>query len=119
MKQGRFCEAEPLLADAVPRWQQQYPETSLPGRSMKIYAECLLKLGRYGMAESVLLEARQSLSERKGETNPFTIDATKLLIELYDAWGKPVEADRWQTKLLTSIPDTESDVFGMTEDTPP
>jgi hypothetical protein len=52
----------------------------------------LIELGRFEEAETLLLSVREALRERPDTA----ATVTKRLIELYDAWGKVVEADEWR-----------------------
>jgi len=53
--------------------------------------------GRYQDTEELLFEALKGL--KLGDTHPHTLESWHNLIELYEAWGKPEEAEEWRAKL--------------------
>jgi hypothetical protein len=55
--------------------------------------------GDYDKAEPLLLEALKGRRLKLGDTHPHTSESWNDLIELYEAWNKPEEADKWQAKL--------------------
>jgi hypothetical protein len=48
----------------------------------------------------------QSLEDRLGDTYPHTQQSLNNLINLYEAWNKPKEAQKWRAKL----PKTEAKI---------
>ena len=68
-------------------------------RSMLLVGESHLALEDYAAAEAILLD-RQVRVERNLENLPpqhVTVGIPRL-IELYEAWGKPEEAEKWRAK---------------------
>jgi hypothetical protein len=64
----------------------------------------LLGQKRYADAEPLLVEACQGLERRQAEEptserSRALIRAGKLLVQLYEDWGKPDEAAKWREKL--------------------
>lgn len=53
-------------------------------------------------AEPLLVEAIKGSRFKLGDTHPPTLESWKNLIDLYEAWGKPEEADEWRAKLSQS-----------------
>ena len=45
-----------------------------------------------------MLEALEGRRLKLGDTHPHTLDSITNLIALYEAWGKPEEADKWRAK---------------------
>jgi len=62
-------------------------------------AECLTGMGRYVEAEEELLAVHKRMHDRRGPQHHFTQMAIRSLVDLYEAWGKPEQAARWQAKL--------------------
>jgi len=56
-------------------------------------------LGDYEAVEIHLKRAWQIHREQLGEKAPSTLSCLRNLIELYEAWDKPEEADQWRAKL--------------------
>jgi serine/threonine protein kinase/tetratricopeptide (TPR) repeat protein len=59
----------------------------------------LARLNRFDEAEQVLLGVWQVLEERKFTHQPVQINVAGRLIELYQAWNRPEEVDRWTLEL--------------------
>ena len=57
------------------------------------------ELSRHDVAEPLLHEALKGRRLTLGNTHPHTLESWNNLIELYEAWGKPEEAEEWRTKL--------------------
>ncbi len=53
----------------------------------------------YQDAEDLLLEAVEGRRLKLGDEHPQTLESIKNLIELYGAWDKPDEVEKWQEKL--------------------
>ncbi|MBW2580873.1 MAG: hypothetical protein JRD00_08020 [Deltaproteobacteria bacterium] len=49
-------------------------------------------------------KARRGKSLKLGDTHPHTQESIKNLIELYEAWNKPEETEKWRAEL----PQTEA-----------
>jgi serine/threonine protein kinase/Flp pilus assembly protein TadD len=89
--------AEPLLREALDHEQRLLPEGHWrTARVKRLLGACLTALGRYPEAESMLITAYDGLHGALGDRDPQTAQAVGALIGLYDAWQKPVEADRWR-----------------------
>ena len=60
------------------------------------YARCLYGLGRYKEAEAILLPNYQWWRSWRGADNRFALRAARYLADLYDAWGKPEQAEQYR-----------------------
>jgi len=54
--------------------------------------------GDFDKAQSLLIEAFEGRRIKLNETHPHTQESVKNLIELYEAWNKPEEAEKWKAK---------------------
>jgi hypothetical protein len=54
--------------------------------------------GKYEDAQLLLHEAVDGRTEKLGPQHPHTLASIRNLIELYDAWNKPDEAEQWRAK---------------------
>ena len=98
--QGRFAEAEAQYAAAVAGARRTVPKGHwYTGVFLSGQGFCLTSLARYEEAEAGLREAHQILAASLGPQHEATIKTIKRLADLYDAWGKPREADQWRAKL--------------------
>lgn len=59
------------------------------------YGHCLTLQKEFSMAEERLLPGHEVLKESLGLEHPFTKESVNYLIELYDAWGKPDQVEKW------------------------
>ncbi|UCF33771.1 MAG: tetratricopeptide repeat protein [Phycisphaerales bacterium] len=102
MNRGSPAEAEPLLREALEIQQKALPNghwgTATSAGSL---GSCLTKLERFAEAEVLLLESFISLEAALDTDDERSRQALRQLIALYDAWGKPGEADEWRAKLET------------------
>jgi len=53
----------------------------------------------YDRAEPLLLEVIESRRLKLGGTHPHTLESLNNLIELYEAWNKSEETEKWRAKL--------------------
>ena len=58
-------------------------------------------LGRFDEAEALLLQAHRLISQQEGygPDHPAAKAQVEQLIEVYGAWPKPAELDRWRAEL--------------------
>lgn len=53
----------------------------------------------YAVPEPLLLDAVKGRRLKLRDQHPHTLDSVDHLIDLYQAWGRPEEAKKWQTEL--------------------
>jgi non-specific serine/threonine protein kinase/serine/threonine-protein kinase len=93
-------EAERYHREAIARGRRALPEGHwLLGRSLYAFGETLLALQRYAEAEATLVEAYGILEDALGAEHERSRKTATLLIDLFDAWGKPEETAQWRAKL--------------------
>ena len=94
--QGNAAEAEPILWAAVRSASDAFGEQNRATVGAKIlYARCLTDLGRYEEAEQELNDCRDTELCPHGRP-PTVAEIEQAFVRLYEAWGKPVEADEWR-----------------------
>jgi eukaryotic-like serine/threonine-protein kinase len=104
---GDAPSAEPLLREAL-----AIRSTALPSGSWEIAEArahlglCLATLGRREEAEAELLPAYEVLRARRGAEDRRTVAAARGLAELYRAWGRSEEAERFAAPAPSSTPKT-------------
>ncbi|MBN2446456.1 MAG: serine/threonine protein kinase [Phycisphaerae bacterium] len=100
MASGAVDEAETLLLDLVANVDKAAPPGHWFHHSARLsLGQCYLAQRRYADAETIFLECYEGFNAIFGPTNMRTVQAMKLLVELYEAWDKPNEADEWRAKL--------------------
>ncbi len=97
-KTGRFREAEAYLREALEIRTRLLPGgNQLIGASEGALGECLTTQKRYAESEPLLQRSYTTMKNVQGEHGPLTLEAVRRLAALYQAWGKPEEAARYQT----------------------
>ena len=92
--------AEPLLRQAVELRELHLPanEQWMTGYARGVLGECLARQGNFAAAESLFLDAWESMRAMRGEIFHRTGEAARCLIALYEAWGKPELAEAFQAR---------------------
>lgn len=94
-----YEEGAALARAAVEIRRRALPEADLrTANSEMMLGECLVALHQYDAAEPFLLNAYANLRTALGDTHSRTEHALGALIHLYEAWGKPAQADKWRAK---------------------
>jgi hypothetical protein len=62
-------------------------------------AALYLEQARYGDAEPLFLEEYQRREKLFGPDHAYTTDSLRQLVQLYKAWGKSEETEKWQARL--------------------
>ena len=90
---GRPAEARPLLEESLGRWTDLPVGLQRSGRSAAkgSLGACLLALGEYAAAESLLLEAWSDLHSRQQLVR---------VIALYQRWGRPEVARKYADSMV-------------------
>jgi hypothetical protein len=104
LETDRADKAVPLLRESLTIHKKAFSDSS---RSLAV-AEGLLGAGltaqaAYPEAEEHLLRAYVSMKTRGDSSNPDLQTALDRLARLYEAWGKPEEAARYQSELATNL----------------
>ncbi|HEX5717017.1 MAG TPA: tetratricopeptide repeat protein [Thermoanaerobaculia bacterium] len=102
--QGRHVRAEELATEALSVLRDKLP----PGHWRILYTESVLGAalagqGRFAEAEALLVPSYPVLRDSVGARAEKTQRILRSLVELYDAWGRPREAERYRA--LLSAPD--------------
>jgi serine/threonine-protein kinase len=100
---GDTAAAEQYLRPAL----RVYMHTLGEDHSRTTYAKvqlgtCLMGLRRYAEAEPYLLEASEWLRANRGDDNSDTREAIAHLIDLYERWGRPADAESYRRLLGAS-----------------
>jgi serine/threonine protein kinase/tetratricopeptide (TPR) repeat protein len=102
--QGDLAEAERLLRQGLPLLLGQLPaDHFLISAVRSDLGVCLKAQGRFAEAEPLLVQGYTALQASRGGRATITREALQRLVGLYDAWGRPAEADRYRA-LLAAAP---------------
>jgi eukaryotic-like serine/threonine-protein kinase len=99
-KTGRSREAETYLRESLEIRTRLLPKgNQLIAASDGALGECLTTQKRYAEAEPLLQQSYATMKGVQGERGPLTLEALRRLAALYQSWGKPAEAARYQAVL--------------------
>jgi tetratricopeptide (TPR) repeat protein/predicted Ser/Thr protein kinase len=99
MAKGQFADAEPILRECLELRRQALGTNHwLTYHAENDWGVCLARLGRYNAAEEALTASHAGLLEAFGAEHEHTQTARDRLAGLYEAWGRPAEAARWQAE---------------------
>ena len=97
--QDKFSAAEPLARETYDWHRKKRPDASGRFRSESLLGASLAGQKQYALAEPLLLEGYQGMAARKEQmdvADSFEIDLVGWIRELYQAWGKPDQAEKWK-----------------------
>jgi serine/threonine-protein kinase len=98
MDRGRPAQADSLLQRAVQIRQQALPDDSKRiAEAQMAWGRCLIELQQYPEAESALRDAHALLRDRGNDPDVGAPRARRLLVSLYEAWGRPQQAARYRS----------------------
>ena len=98
-KTGRSREAETYLREALEIRTRLLPKgtNQLIAVTEGALGECLATQKRFSEAVPFLQRSYAAMKEIQGGNGPGTQEASRRLAALYQAWGKPADAARYQT----------------------
>ena len=105
LAQGKLSEAETLLRESLALAEKRWPDAAYRFYVMSLLGGSLAGQKKFTEAEPLLRQGYGGLVQRQATLPPF-LNATRRiteslerLVQLYDAWGKPVQAAEWKKKL--------------------
>jgi hypothetical protein len=102
--QGRLAEAADLSRQTVDLAQQvKFKDDWQMALYRLDYGRYLTRMRQFPEAEKQLLESLAGLKTILGADHQLSKKAAQLVVELYEAWGKPVQAAEYR-----SLPGTKS-----------
>ena len=108
-----YKEAEQLYRECLTIREEVRPELWTTFDTRSLLGVCLLGQKDYAGAEPYLLSGYEGLKQRAEKIPPANqaclTEALQRLVDLYSAWQKQAEADRWRKELeLRAAPPTKS-----------
>lgn len=98
--QQNHVEAEKALGNALAIHTKQDPDTAASCITKSLLGSALLGQHKYALAEPLLLQGYEGLKRHEQKLSPHgkmrLQEAREHLMQLYDAWGKKDQADRWR-----------------------
>ena len=102
-KSGDAEAAEPILREVLAMREQAEPRNEwLIALARSTLGECLIALERFDEAEPLVVETYPAIEahvNRKDHLLAYQIEALQRIINLYEAWNKPLKTDEWREKL--------------------
>jgi serine/threonine protein kinase len=105
LAQQRYAEAEALLREGLRLAEKCWPDAGYRFYAMSLLGGSLAGQAKFAEAEPLLLEGYKGLDLRKAGMPPYLNPARRVkesierLVQLYETWGKPAQADEWKRKL--------------------
>jgi tetratricopeptide (TPR) repeat protein/tRNA A-37 threonylcarbamoyl transferase component Bud32 len=112
-RQRRFAEALSSLREATEISRRTEPGTWTTAVCEGWLGEALVAQHIFDEAETILLASRQTLLDQSAKIPPrnraATLrDSTQRLVQLYAAWQKPAEAEKWRKQVAVATPSTDA-----------
>jgi eukaryotic-like serine/threonine-protein kinase len=102
LSEGKFAEAEPLAREALEFIRKRQPDDVQRFRAESLLGASLSGQKKYSEAETLLIEGYTGTEARKNQLavpESYHLDrARDWLVQLYQAWGKPVKVAEWREK---------------------
>jgi eukaryotic-like serine/threonine-protein kinase len=111
IEQKKWTDAEDALHDCLAIREKKQPDDWTTFNTQSMLGEALNGQKKRAEAEPLLVRGYEGLRQRaakipkEGKTR--LTEALERLVQLYDAWGKPVEATRWRRELETAKADAK------------
>jgi tetratricopeptide (TPR) repeat protein len=104
LRQKKYADGEKVLRDCLTVRQKKVPDAWTTFNTQSMLGEALLGQEHYADAEPLLRAGYEGVKQHQAEIPPPVrsvrlSEALQRLVHLYDAWGKPDEAARWQKAL--------------------
>jgi eukaryotic-like serine/threonine-protein kinase len=103
LRQKKYMQAEPLLVDSLATFEQKAPTSWLRFYSQSLMGDVRFHQQQFAEAEPLLVQGYEGMKQREASLQPRDkprIDESiQRLIDLYIAWEKPVEVDKWSKTL--------------------
>jgi serine/threonine protein kinase/Tfp pilus assembly protein PilF len=111
--QGKFGEAEPLAREALEFNRNKQPDDWHRFRAESLLGASLAGQKKYAEAEPLLVEGYAGMEARKDRIavpDRYHVGgAREWLVQLYESWGKPVQAAEWRKKLPPTSADSRKE----------
>jgi serine/threonine protein kinase len=108
LAEGKFVESEAFLRQLLDGQSKARPGSEEVFRAQRLLGASLIGQKRYAEAEPLVLQGYLEMKKwwdvQTEAVTPFRtlfeLDALKWLVQLYDGWNKPGEANRWRQELI-------------------
>ena len=108
LQQKKWTDAEAMLRECLAIREKKQPEVWNTFNTKSMLGGALAGQQKYADAEPLLLAGYEGMKQREATIPPQgkvrVREAVERLVNLYDAWGKKDEADKWRKVLEESKP---------------
>ena len=110
LKQAKWSEAEPVLRECLAIREKVLPDDWRRFNAISLLGGALLGQGKYAQAETLVVVGYEGVKAREAkiaaDSRLALSEAAERLVWLYEAWGKPGQAQAWASRLgLADLPD--------------
>jgi serine/threonine protein kinase/lipopolysaccharide biosynthesis regulator YciM len=102
LQQSRFTDAEAVLRECLAIREKEQPDDWSTFNAKSMLGASLVGQKHYAAAEPLLVQGYEGLQQRRDKVPPKSkvnlTEALGRLVQLYDAWGKPDQATKWQAE---------------------
>jgi tetratricopeptide (TPR) repeat protein len=107
-----YADAEPILRECLAIRQMKEADAWPTFDTQSLLGAALLGQGNYAEAEPNLVQGYQGMKDREAQMPDHArirlAQDLERLVQLYDAWGKKAEADKWRKELEEYKPKSKS-----------
>jgi tetratricopeptide (TPR) repeat protein len=111
LAEGNYVESEAFLRQLLDGQSKARPGSEESCRAQRLLGASLIGQARYAEAEPLVLDGYIGMKkwwDVQGEpVTPyrtlFEVEALQWLVQLYDGWDKPEEADKWRQELMAIL----------------
>jgi tetratricopeptide (TPR) repeat protein len=104
LRQKKFADAETLLRECLEIREKVQPDIWSTFNAKSLLGGALLGQKKYADAEPLLLAGYEGMKKREATIPPPArqrlIEATQRLVEIYEAWDRPEQAQEWRKQLV-------------------
>jgi tetratricopeptide (TPR) repeat protein len=102
LEQKKWSQAEPILRECLAIRQETHPDDWQTFRTQSLLGAALFGQQKLDEAEPLLLAAYTGMLERRNSipegSRQHLIETIQRLIDLYTAWNKPAETEKWKSE---------------------
>ena len=108
LRQQAFADAEPVLREALELAKESAPDNWRTAATKSMLGESLAGQEKFEQAEPMLLDSHDKLVQGRATMPPWeqprqVSQAVRRLVEMYTAWGKTEDADKWTGELENAV----------------